>query len=101
MHDVSGDYTKVRRLKPDVAPASSRPGRPPIPGGMTAVFDALLVLAGATCMAAGFFFGSWHQRGMGRDRFAADGEASNERVMKLMRSIMHDSEDATDDERPN
>jgi hypothetical protein len=29
------------------------------------------------------------------------GDASNERVMKLMRSIMHDTDDATDDERPN
>ena len=63
------------------------------------LFDILLVMVGAACMAGGFFIGSWHRRAMQREEVDAADLASDERMTRMIRSLIHD--DVIDDERPN
>jgi hypothetical protein len=70
---------------------------PIMPAGL---FDILLVLVGAACMAGGFFIGSWHRRVADRAEVDAADFASDERMTRMIRSLIHD-DDATDNERPN
>jgi hypothetical protein len=67
-----------------------------MPSGL---FDILLVLVGAACMAGGFFIGSWHRRAADRAEVDAADFASDERMTRMLRSLIHD--DVIDDERPN
>jgi hypothetical protein len=69
---------------------------PIMPAGL---FDILLVLVGAACMAGGFFIGSWHRRAADRAEVDAADFASDERMTRMIRSLIHD--DVIDDERPN
>jgi hypothetical protein len=69
---------------------------PIMPAGL---FDILLVLVGAACMAGGFFIGSWHRRVADRAEVDAADFASDERMTRMIRSLIHD--DITDDGRPN
>jgi hypothetical protein len=62
-------------------------------------FDVLLVMVGAACMAGGFYIGSWHRRAVQRDEVDAADMASDERMSRMIRSLIHD--DVADDERPN
>ena len=68
-------------------------------GMPTGLFDILLVMVGASCMAGGFFIGSWHRRAAQRDEVDASDLASDERMSRMIRSLIHD--DVVDDERPN
>jgi hypothetical protein len=63
------------------------------------LFDILLVMVGAASMAGGFFIGSWHRRFAQRDEIDAADLASDERMTRMIRSLIHD--DVIDDERPN
>ncbi len=63
------------------------------------LFDILLVLVGAVCMAGGFLIGSWHRRATDRAEVDAADFASDERMTRMIRSLIHD--DMTGDERPN
>jgi hypothetical protein len=63
------------------------------------VFDILLVMVGASCMAGGFFIGSWHRRSTQQAEIDAEDLASDERMTRMIRSLIHD--DVVDDERPN
>jgi hypothetical protein len=51
-------------------------------------------------MAGGFFIGSWHRRVADRAEVDAADFASDERMTRMIRSLIHD-DDATDNERPN
>jgi hypothetical protein len=77
------------------------------PGGSTdyqnmpaGLFDILLVMVGAACMGGGFFIGSWHRRATQRDELDADDIASDERMTRMIRSLIHDDV-LGGDERPN
>ena len=50
-------------------------------------------------MAGGFFIGSWHRRAALRDDVDASDLASDERMSRMIRSLIQD--DVVDDERPN
>jgi hypothetical protein len=63
------------------------------------LFDILLVMVGAACMAGGFFIGSWHRRVAQREEVDAADLASDERMSRMIRSLIHD--DVIGDERPN
>jgi len=67
-----------------------------MPAGL---FDILLVMVGATCMAGGFFIGSWHRRATHQAEMDAEDLASDERMTRMIRSLIHD--EPADDERPN
>jgi len=69
---------------------------PIMPAGL---FDILLVLVGAVCMAGGFFIGSWHRRAADRAEVDAADFESDERMTRMIRSLIHD--DVADNERPN
>jgi hypothetical protein len=67
-----------------------------MPAGL---FDILLVMVGAVCMAGGFFIGSWHRRTAERADVDLADLASDERMTRMIRSLIHD--DVTGDERSN
>jgi hypothetical protein len=67
-----------------------------MPSGL---FDILLVMVGAACMAGGFFIGSWHRRAFDRAEVDAADFESDERMTRMIRSLIHD--DVIGDERPN
>ena len=67
-----------------------------MPAGL---FDILLVMVGAACMAGGFFIGSWHRRSAHQAEMDAEDLASDERMTRMIRSLIHD--EPADDERPN
>lgn len=63
------------------------------------LFDIILVLVGAACMAGGFIIGSWHRRAVQQAEMEAEDLASDERMTRMIRSLIHD--EPADDERPN
>jgi len=67
-----------------------------MPAGL---FDILLVMVGAASMAGGFLIGSWHRRASQQAEIDAEDLASDERMTRMIRSLIHD--DVVDDERPN
>ena len=69
-----------------------------MPSGL---FDILLVMVGAACMGGGFLIGSWHRRSAQREEIEADDLASDERMTRMIRSLIHDDVIDSDDERPN
>jgi hypothetical protein len=67
---------------------------------LAGVLYVVLLMAGAACMAGGFFLGSWHQRAVARGPFDDDEDFSaNERVLDIVRTLIHDGLER--DERPN
>ena len=50
-------------------------------------------------MAGAFFIGSWHRRAAQQAELDAEDLASDERMTRMIRSLIHD--DVADDERPN